>query len=139
MTILDSGLLFWATLYVRRCLKMTVTEKSVLAAKIDRESSRLNPAFLLPLRTKIELHFYERLKKSSIRPSLSRWNCMAEEVSKSVYHSVTGFQTCNDCSASFSKIHTMLYKEAVSEFVSFRLKKMLILLLIQYFSTVFQY
>lgn len=70
--------------------EMIVEEKSVVAAKLDREGRRLHPSFRLPLRTRIELHFHARWKKSADPPNVSRWDCMAEEVTKSVYHTVTG-------------------------------------------------
>ena len=75
-------------------LKTIVEERSVVAAKLDRGGRRLQPAFRLPLRTKIELHFYGRWKKSNDPPSFSRWDCVAEEVSKSVYHAATGSRRC---------------------------------------------
>jgi len=72
------------------CLKMIVEERCVVAAKIDLGGHRLQPAFRLPLRTKIELHFYGRWKKPQVPPIFSCWDCMAEEVSKPVYYAVTG-------------------------------------------------
>jgi len=71
-------------------LKAIVDELSVLAAKIERAAGRLQPSFRLPLRTRIELHFYERWRKSKEPPSCSYWDVLAEEVSKSVYHTITG-------------------------------------------------
>jgi len=72
------------------CLKMIVAEQSVRAAKIDRGGRHLQPSFRLPLRTQIDLRFYGRWKKSEDPPNLSRWDWMAEEVSKSAYHEATG-------------------------------------------------
>ena len=66
-----------------------VKEMSVVAAKLDYTNCPL-PSFRLPLRTKIELHFYGRWKESQVSPSISRYDFMAEEVSKPVYHEVTG-------------------------------------------------
>jgi len=74
-------------------LKAIVKETSVVTAKID-PAGRPHPSFRLPLRTKIELHFYGRWKESRVSPSISRYDVMAEEVSKSVYHEVTGRQSC---------------------------------------------
>ena len=76
------------------CLKMIVEEKSVVAAKIDLRGNRLQPSFRLPLRTKIELHFFGRWKRSKDPPDFSRWDGMAEEVNKAVYREVTGCPTC---------------------------------------------
>ena len=61
-----------------------------MAAKIDAAGCP-QPSFRLPLRTRIELHFYGRWKESAqVSPSVSRYDLMAEEVTKSVYHQVTG-------------------------------------------------
>ena len=70
-------------------LKAIVKETSVVAAKIDA-AGRPQPSFRLPLRTKIELHFYGRWKETQASPSVSCYDFVAEEVTKSVYHQVTG-------------------------------------------------
>jgi len=69
---------------------MIVEELSVVAAKISGGGARLQPSFHLPLRTKIELHFYGRWKRSQEPPGCSSWDNVAEEVSRFVYHTVTG-------------------------------------------------
>ena len=69
---------------------MIIEEQSVVAAKINRGGRRLQPSFRIPLRTRVELHFYGRWKNSPDPPSSSRWDSMAEEVSKAVYSTVTG-------------------------------------------------
>jgi len=71
------------------CLKMIIDEMTVVAAKLDR-GGRAQPSFRLPLRTRLELHFHGRWKKSVDPPSFSRWDCVAEEVNKAVYHAATG-------------------------------------------------
>jgi len=71
------------------CLKMIIEERTVVAAKLDR-GGRAQPSFRLPLRTRLELHFHGRWKKSVDPASYSRWDCVAEEVNKSVYHAATG-------------------------------------------------
>jgi len=71
-------------------VQMMIEEQSVVAAKIDRGGYRQHASFRIPLRTKLELHFYGRWKRSPDPPSSSRWDCLGEEVSKSVFHAVTG-------------------------------------------------
>jgi len=78
------------------CLKKIIEEPCVVAAKINRDS-RLQNSFRIPLRTKVELHFYERWTKSLHPPGSSRWDCLAEEVSPLVYHEVTGHRFTEFC------------------------------------------
>jgi len=70
-------------------LQKIIEEQSVVAAKINLDS-RLQNSFRIPLRTMVELHFYDRWTKSARPPGSSRWDCLAEEVSPLVYHEVTG-------------------------------------------------
>jgi len=70
-------------------LKAIVKERAVVTAKLNSAGCP-QPSFRLPLRTKIELHFYGRWKESQVTFSVSRYDAVAEEVNKSVYHEVTG-------------------------------------------------
>ena len=112
-------------------LKRLIEEQCVVAAKIDRGCSRLMPSFRLPLRTKLELHFYGRWKKSDEPPCFSRWDSTAEEVSKAVYYEVTGARSqlsvLNSIIISFRvlflhtvcmylydmRVHTLLYVDVL--------------------------
>ena len=95
------------------CVQRIIEERTVVAAKLDR-GGRPQSSFRLPLRTRIELHFHGRWKKSVDAPSYSRWDSVAEEVSKAVYHTVTGHR-----SALFSRLcpSRVLYLHLVILFI----------------------
>jgi len=111
-----------------------VKEMSVVAAKLDYTNCPL-PSFRLPLRTKIELHFYGRWKESQVSPSISRYDFMAEEVSKPVYHEVTGHVVVYYLDIYLAIFYYLLFSPAVAR--SSRPARLCVLLLFLIFERSF--